>query len=122
MLACRSLGGSAIGIFGRRPLFSAEAGEANVMQWPDLVIFDCDGVLVDSESIALGETRHALAQAGLTLTHVEAIDRFLGFSLDSIMQRAEADLSGALPEGFRNDLSRDILARLAVELKGIEGI
>jgi HAD superfamily hydrolase (TIGR01509 family) len=92
------------------------------MQWPDLVIFDCDGVLVDSESIALGETRRALGQAGLTLTHAEAIDRFLGFSIDSIMQRAEADLSGALPDGFRNDLSRDILARFAVELKGIEGV
>jgi HAD superfamily hydrolase (TIGR01509 family) len=92
------------------------------MQWPELVIFDCDGVLVDSELIALGQMRQALESAGLPLTHAEAIDRFLGLSIDSIVQKAEADLAGALPAGFRNDLSRDILARFAGELKGIEGV
>jgi HAD superfamily hydrolase (TIGR01509 family) len=92
------------------------------MQWPELVIFDCDGVLVDSELIALGLTRHALGAAGLALTHAQAIDRFLGFSLDTIIQSAEADLGGALPTGFRDDLSRDILARFAAGLKGIEGV
>jgi HAD superfamily hydrolase (TIGR01509 family) len=122
MLAWLSLTRSTTGFFGRRALFSAQAGEANVMQWPDLVIFDCDGVLVDSEAIALGQVRDALAAAGLTLSHAEAVDRFLGLSLDSIMQKAEAELSGALPGAFRADLARDILARFAVELKGIEGV
>jgi len=103
-------------------LSSAGAAEADLMQAPDLVIFDCDGVLVDSETIALGQTREALGQAGLTLSHAEAIDRFLGVSLDSIVQRAEADLAGPLPEGFRADLSRDILLRFARELKGIAGV
>jgi HAD superfamily hydrolase (TIGR01509 family) len=122
MLACWSLRRPATGFFGRQALFSAQALEANVMQWPDLVIFDCDGVLVDSESIALGQVRDALGKAGLTLTHAEAVDRFLGLSLDSIMQKSEAELSGALPVAFRNDLARDILARFAAELKGIEGV
>ena len=81
------------------------------MQWPDLVIFDCDGVLVDSELIALGQTRRALDEAGLSLTHAQALDRFLGFSLDSIMQRAEADLSGALPAGFPATIYRAIFWR-----------
>ena len=92
------------------------------MPWPDLIIFDCDGVLVDSEPIALGQVRRALGEAGWTLTHAEAIDRLLGFSLDSIMQKAEAELSAALPAEFRSDLSRAILARFATELKGIEGV
>jgi HAD superfamily hydrolase (TIGR01509 family) len=122
MLAFARLGRLAIGIPARCTLPSAKAIEANVMQWPDLVIFDCDGVLVDSEVIALGQTRRALDRVGLTLTHAQAVDRFLGFSLDSIMQSVEADLPGALPAGFRHDLSRDILARFAVELKGIEGV
>jgi HAD superfamily hydrolase (TIGR01509 family) len=122
MLACLSLRRPATGFFGRRALFSAQTGEANVMQWPDLVIFDCDGVLVDSEAIALGQVRHALGAAGLTLSHAEAVDRFLGLSLDSIVQKAEAELSAPLPSAFRTDLSRDILARFAVELKGIEGV
>jgi HAD superfamily hydrolase (TIGR01509 family) len=92
------------------------------MPWPELVIFDCDGVLVDSELIALGQTRKALGEAGLALTHAEAIERFLGFNLDSIMQRAEGELARTLPANFRDDLSRDILARFAAELKGVEGV
>lgn len=122
MLACRSSGRLATGFYPCRALLLGEAIEANVMQWPDLVIFDCDGVLVDSETIALGQTRHALGEVGLTLTHAQAIDQLLGFSLDSIMRRAETELSGSLPPEFRNDLSRDILARFAIELKGISGV
>jgi len=92
------------------------------MRWPEVVIFDCDGVLVDSELIALGQTRRALGAAGLAVTHAQAIDRFLGLSVDSIMQKAEEDLAGALPVDFRDDLARDILSRFASELKGIEGV
>jgi len=92
------------------------------MHWPDLVIFDCDGVLVDSEIIALSQTRAALGRAGLTLSHGEAIDRFLGLSLDSIVQNVAAELPSTLPAEFRDDLARDILARFAAELKGVEGV
>lgn len=92
------------------------------MRWPEVVIFDCDGVLVDSELIALGQTRRALGAAGLPITHAEAIDRFLGLSVDTIVQRAEEDLAGALPADFRSDLARDILTRFTSELKGIEGV
>jgi HAD superfamily hydrolase (TIGR01509 family) len=122
VLASAPLGRLAVGIVARWTLFSADAVEVNVMQWPDLVIFDCDGVLVDSELIALGQTRRALGEAGLTFTHAEAIDRFLGFSLDSVLQSVEADRSGAMPADFRDALSRDILARFALELRGIEGV
>ena len=92
------------------------------MQWPEVVIFDCDGVLVDSELIALGQMRAALDAAGLSLTHAQAIDRFLGLSLDSIVQSAETDLAAALPASFRADLSRAILERFVGELKGIDGV
>ena len=122
MVAWLPLGRLASEGLARWTLLSAKAVEADVMHWPDLVIFDCDGVLVDSEMIALGQTRQALGQAGLTLSHAQAIDRFLGFSLDSIMQNVEMELAGALPAEFRQDLSREILARFAVELKGVEGV
>jgi len=48
---------------------------------PDLVIFDCDGVLVDSESISLRLLLDTLARAGLELDPEEAHRRFLGRSL-----------------------------------------
>jgi HAD superfamily hydrolase (TIGR01509 family) len=92
------------------------------MQWPEVVIFDCDGVLVDSELIALGQTRAALDAAGLSLTHDQATEKFLGLSLDSIIEKVECDLNVALPANFRADLSREILGRFTAELKGIAGV
>jgi HAD superfamily hydrolase (TIGR01509 family) len=91
-------------------------------RWPEVVIFDCDGVLVDSEVIALGVTRRRLGEAGLRLTDQETRERFLGLRLDSVMRRIETELGAPLPEEFPGDLSREILATFARELKGVEGV
>ncbi len=92
------------------------------MAWPEVVIFDCDGVLVDSEVIALAETRQALGEAGLHLSDEEVFDRFLGLSAEAIARSAEKDLGGALPANFPGDLTRRILAGFENELKGVAGI
>jgi HAD superfamily hydrolase (TIGR01509 family) len=92
------------------------------MAWPEVVIFDCDGVLVDSEVIALAETRLALGEAGLPLSDAEVFDRFLGLSADAVARSAERDLGGALPASFSTDLTRRILAGFEHELKGVAGI
>jgi FGGY-family pentulose kinase/HAD superfamily hydrolase (TIGR01509 family) len=91
-------------------------------RWPELVIFDCDGVLIDSEVIALGVTRRRLSEAGLRLTDEETRERFLGLRLDSVMRRIETELGAPLPEEFAGDLSREILSAFARELKGVEGV
>jgi D-ribulokinase len=91
-------------------------------RWPQLVIFDCDGVLVDSEAIALAVTRRTLGEAGLRLTDEETRKRFLGQRLDSVISRIESELGAPLPKAFAGDLSRDILASFARELKGVEGV
>jgi HAD superfamily hydrolase (TIGR01509 family) len=92
------------------------------MAWPEVVIFDCDGVLVDSEVIALAETRLALGEAGLRLSDEEVFDRFLGLSADAVARSAERDLGGVLPASFSADLTRRILAGFEHELKGVAGI
>jgi len=91
-------------------------------RWPEVVIFDCDGVLVDSEVIALGVTRRRLGEAGLRLTDQETRERFLGLRLDSVMRRIETELGAPLPKEFPRDLSREILATFARELRGVEGV
>ena len=91
-------------------------------RWPELVIFDCDGVLVDSEVIALGVMRRRLGEAGLRLTDQETRERFLGRRLDSALLRIEAELGAPLPEAFPVDFSREILLAFARELKGVEGV
>jgi D-ribulokinase len=90
--------------------------------WPELVIFDCDGVLVDSELIALGVMRRRLSEAGLRLTDQETRERFLGRRLDSAMLRIETELGAPLPEAFSVDFSREILLAFERELKGVEGV
>ena len=91
-------------------------------RWPEVVIFDCDGVLVDSEVIALAVTRRRLGEAGLRLTDEETRERFLGLRLDSVVRRVETELGAPLPKEFPDDLSREILATFARELKGVEGV
>jgi D-ribulokinase len=90
--------------------------------WPQLVIFDCDGVLVDSEVIALGVMRRRLSETGLRLTDQETRERFLGRRLDSAMLGIEAELGAPLPTEFIVDFSREILLAFERELKGVEGV
>ena len=65
-----------------------------------MVIFDCDGVLVDSEVLALGVTRRRLGEAGLRLTDEETRERFLGVRLDSVVRKVEAELGRNCPRRF----------------------
>src|SRR5690625_3347307 len=46
-----------------------------------LIIFDCDGVLVDSESISIGINCAMLRENGWDLPREEVIERFLGTSM-----------------------------------------
>jgi HAD superfamily hydrolase (TIGR01509 family) len=110
---------------GRSSIGAAQkstTGVADVVAWPEVVIFDCDGVLVDSETIALDQTRKALAAAGLHLTEAQALDRFLGRRLDTVVHLAQAQLGVRLPDDFSDILTRDILARFEKELKGVAGV
>ena len=52
------------------------------MRW-DLVIFDCDGVLVDSEVIACRAVSEALVEFGYNLPVDEIAERFIGTSTDN---------------------------------------
>ena len=97
----------------------AAMGDAS---WPKVVIFDCDGVLVDSEVIALAATRRMLGEAGLSLGDAEIRERFLGMRQDSALERVEVELGAPLPKSFPDKLTREILSDFARELKGVEGV
>ena len=112
----------------RRALKILERAEREVRKsmratrWPKVVVFDCDGVLVDSEVISLGVTRRMLAEAGLRLSDDETRKRFLGRRQDAVLQRVEAELGSPLPNDFTGALSREILATFERDLKGVEGV
>ena len=84
----------------------------------DAVLFDCDGVLVDSEPITHHVLRAMLAARGWAMTPEECMDIFLGNAVkdkkDLIEQRTGQPLTEAWMEQFRAErnamLERDLLA------------
>jgi len=56
-----------------------------------LVIFDCDGVLVDSERIAVRVDVRVLAHLGWVLTEAEIVERFMGRTDAYMVAEIEAD-------------------------------
>jgi HAD superfamily hydrolase (TIGR01509 family) len=66
----------------------------------ELVIFDCDGVLVDSEPISNRVLAEALTEQGLPTTLDEALLEYKGLLLSDVRARAEAKLGRSLPDGW----------------------
>jgi beta-phosphoglucomutase-like phosphatase (HAD superfamily) len=58
----------------------------------DLVIFDCDGVLVDSEVISCRAYAEVLTRHGYPITSQQVFDRFLGRSTRQANHEVEAEL------------------------------
>lgn len=65
-----------------------------------LVIFDCDGVLVDSEPLANASFSRALRAQGLDWSVEETMRRLMGRSLGSCVEIVEAELGRSLPDDF----------------------
>ncbi|MEO3386951.1 HAD family hydrolase [Mesorhizobium sp. CAU 1741] len=88
----------------------------------DLVIFDCDGVLVDSEPISIAVMREVIARAGHDIDEALAYELFLGRSMVTITatlaKRFGLDFSGDHLEAMRESMA----ARFHAELKAIDGI
>ncbi|MGI9433819.1 MAG: HAD family hydrolase [Geminicoccaceae bacterium] len=88
----------------------------------ELVIFDCDGVLIDSEVIATRATVEVLAEIGYEISEADALQDFVGKSYATIMGQIEADWGRALPASFNADLERMALGIMKEELQPIPGI
>jgi HAD superfamily hydrolase (TIGR01509 family) len=88
----------------------------------ELVIFDCDGVLVDSEPISLSVLVESLAAAGVAMSETEAHDRFLGRSLKSMSEMLRDEHGLAIDGPFLDAMRRALYARFRAELQPIAGI
>ncbi len=88
----------------------------------ELVVFDCDGVLIDSEVISTRATIRALASFGYQISEADAQRRFVGRSYTSIKGDIEADWGRALPASFNADLERMTLEVMGKELQPIKGV
>src|SRR5690606_32475570 len=87
-----------------------------------LVIFDCDGVLVDSEPLALRILLQTLSEAGAVLLPEEAHDAFLGRSLASVCDILRRDYGVALSDDALERMRRDLHDAIRQELKPVDGV
>lgn len=87
---------------------------------PDLIIFDCDGVLVDSELLSCRCLSEALAEVGLALSEAQALELFLGRSTKAIEQHYRG-LGQSLPDSFLPGLKSHVLETFAASLEPIPG-
>jgi HAD superfamily hydrolase (TIGR01509 family) len=67
---------------------------------PELIIFDCDGVLVDSEPLSAQATALALAEFGVAMTMQEALDAFTGLTLAEAIDIVQRRYGVALPAAY----------------------
>ena len=90
-----------------------------------LLIFDCDGVLIDSEPIACRAEAACLAELGILVSADELIDRYLGISMVTMLADLETRLDRslpALPPDFADTLRQRVAAAFDAELRPMAGI
>ncbi|WP_457090649.1 HAD family hydrolase [Microvirga sp. P5_D2] len=87
-----------------------------------LLIFDCDGVLVDSEPLACQVDADVLNDLGLPYTADEIARQFVGKSMKDMIARIEVDHGRALPSDFAERVNRALFARFETDLQPIAGV
>jgi HAD superfamily hydrolase (TIGR01509 family) len=88
---------------------------------PGAVIFDCDGVVVDSEHPTLVMIRDDLERYGLTLTLEELEAGYIGGTVETVAAKARAH-GARLPEGWVGDFYDRMYAMLRARVPLIPGV
>ncbi len=88
----------------------------------ELVIFDCDGVLVDSETITMQTLIDVCRPLGLTLELSEAMHLFRGGHWGMVVNEIESRLGHAVPDTFTNDFRSALFRALDEHVEPVPGI
>jgi beta-phosphoglucomutase-like phosphatase (HAD superfamily) len=86
------------------------------------VIFDCDGVLVDSEVIASRIFAECLGEAGIALNVDEAMAFGVGKSAVTLAAAVKTEFGCPLPAGFTEAMRARIMEAFTRELRPVEGV
>lgn len=87
-----------------------------------LIIFDCDGVLVDSESLANRVMSQVFAESGFDVSPEDCLRRFVGMSMRSVRAAVEEEFGRRLPDGFEprvRALSDEVFDRDLQPIRGV---
>ena len=88
----------------------------------ELVIFDCDGVLVDSEPIANRILTEMLNDLGLDIRFEETLRTFVGRSMSACLQIIEERLERPVPDGFVQTYNTRSFAAFERDLRPVPGV
>lgn len=86
-----------------------------------LIIFDCDGVLVDSEHLGNKVLAETLALYGHQISGDELKNRFRGMKLDTYLDILERESAIKLPDSFETELRQSMSAVFKVQLQPVKG-
>jgi len=92
------------------------------MAQSDLIIFDCDGVLIDSELIACRTDAACLAEIGIAISAEEIMDRYVGVSASAMLTDIELRHGRSLPPHFADTLHGRIAAAFETDLMPMQGV
>lgn len=87
----------------------------------ELLIFDCDGVLVDSERLAVRVEAKLITELGWPISEAEVIERFVGRSDAHMLAEIERTLGRPVP-GWQARYEQELHAAFRAELTAVEGI
>jgi beta-phosphoglucomutase-like phosphatase (HAD superfamily) len=88
---------------------------------PGLVIFDCDGVLIDSEGVASAVVAADLSALGWEMTMAEAQELFLGMSITDMEPMIEARLGRRMGPVWRDGLAAKLVVALGEQARVVPG-
>ena len=86
------------------------------------IIFDCDGVLVDSETISAKIFREMAKELGFKMDYKTALENFTGTSMKENLQFIEDNIEGVLPAGFEKDFRKRTYEAFRTDLLSIDGV
>jgi len=87
----------------------------------EAVLFDCDGVLVDSEAITCGALRDMLEENGWRLSLADCMAQFVGYTVRSRAELIERHTGKPLTDAFMDEFYRRRNLRLETEIALIDG-
>ncbi len=89
----------------------------------DLIIYDCDGTLIDTETIYAEINLKAYHAIGLTHWTLESyVDAMVGIPVSEGRKILEKEYGGPLPEHFETGIEREAQLRLHTSLKALPGV
>ncbi len=88
----------------------------------DLIIFDCDGVLVDSERLTNTVFAEMLNELGLAVTLEDMFERFVGHSMTYCLDLSEKLLQRPIPDHFEQEFHERTAIAYQKHLQPVPGI